>query len=114
MGDNTGFQWLFTNENLSGNDIRLFGYMTTVMDWDNVVMMSQQSLAEALKTNPVVISRSIKVLRENVLIREVRKMGNVKIYQVNPYISYKAKHSQIRKLRESWPEVEKEDALIAQ
>lgn len=111
MGANTGFQWLFTNENLSGNDIRLFGYMTTVMNWENVVEMSQQALAQALNTNPVVISRSIKVLKANGLIRDDRKVGNIKLYRVNPFISFKAKHRHVKRLREEWEEQETTAAL---
>jgi biotin operon repressor len=65
--------------------LEIFWWITKRMDNNNALVVSQQSLAEALKVSRMTIHRAVEYLKENKVL-DILKSGNSNIYALNSKI----------------------------
>lgn len=74
---------------IDGRDLDVLLYLTTVLDFENSILVSQKSISEALNMKIPNVSRSMKNLTEKNLIIEGPKNGRSKSYSLNPTVGWK-------------------------
>lgn len=74
---------------IDGRDLDILLYLTTILDFENSILVSQKSIAEALQMRIPHVSRSMKNLVERGLILEGPKNGRSKSYSLNPQVGWK-------------------------
>lgn len=84
-------KWM-AQQDLTGEQWKVFAAMCSRMDFDNYIRISQTDLAKELQTNQGNISRSIKKLMSLDIIAEGPRAGLNKTYMLNPNIGIKGKH----------------------
>jgi len=83
--------WM-AQQNMTGEQWKVFAAMCSVMDFDNYIRINQTALAKKLHTNKGNISRAIKKLMDLDIITEGPRAGLYKTYMLNPNIGMKGKH----------------------
>ena len=74
---------------ISGRDLDVLLYLTTILDFENSILVSHQTIADNLNMNRPNASRSMKNLTEKGLIIEGPKNGRSKSYSLNPTVGWK-------------------------
>lgn len=74
---------------LSGRDLDVLLMLTTILDFENEVLVNQADLAEQLQMRRPHISRSLSILVERDLLIEGAKVGRSKSYRLNPWVGWK-------------------------
>lgn len=93
LGENTNFVMLFRNEiqNLiglgksDGKALAIFMFLTEHMDTNNAIIVSRDTISEALDISLPTVDRKIKFLKKNNFI-ETHRTGAACIYTVNANI----------------------------
>ena len=96
-----GFQetgWIAMNQqalsfiaqsDLTGNDLKVLFQLLTILDFENLIQVSQAEVALVLGMNKQHVSRSIKNLVELGVIHEGPKIGRSKSYRLDPEFGWK-------------------------
>lgn len=74
---------------IDGRDLDVLLYLTTVLDFENHVLVAQKEIAENLVMRIPHVSRSLKNLVIKGLIIEGEKLGRRKSYRLNPRVGWK-------------------------
>jgi len=92
---------IFATSDLSGRDFKVLMKLLSILDFENLIQVSQADLAEELGMQRTNINRSIKVLINMQAVLEGPKIGRSKTYRLNPYFGWKGSSKNHKKALES-------------
>lgn len=84
-----GLAWMAKQEEMTGEQWRVFAYLVSRLDFDNFLKVPQKDIAEELKMNPKAVSRAIRGLKELDIITVGPMAGHSKTYRLNPRIAHR-------------------------
>jgi len=73
---------------LTNDEYKVFGYMLSVMDFENWINIPQKEIAKEIGIHKVNVSKAIKGLREKGYI-EIYKKGRENYYRIRPEVAWK-------------------------
>lgn len=82
---------------IAGRDLDVLLMLTTVLDFENEVVVNQADIADQLKMQRSHVSRSISALVSQNILIEGRKVGRSKTYKLNPWVGWKGSAKNHRK-----------------
>lgn len=104
---------LALNENLQGNDFRLLLVLFEYLDFENLISITQQQLADILKTKKQNISVSLgRLVAQGILDKQ--KHGNRNIYKLNSSYAWKGKAAAYNDIEKRKKEMERKTAKVVQ
>ena len=80
---------ILAQSNLSGNDFKVLMKLLSVLDYENLIQVSQADVAEQVGMNRHHVNRSIKKLIELGVVLEGVKIGISRSYRLNPNFGWK-------------------------
>lgn len=105
VGMNQDFLLEFAQRKDIGLEIwRVFGYLNSILDFDNMIHIPQTEIAKALDMKQPNVSRAMKKLEDLGIILRGKKVGRISAYRLNPNAGWKGK---VRDLRPALHAVEK-------
>lgn len=99
-----GLGRLAVDKDLNGTDTRVLLFLISIMEYENLLNVTQRELSEGLGIVQQEISKSIKKLIKADYLRIVDKNGRQNIYQLNPHIGFKSRAKNYNLLCELWDE----------
>lgn len=99
-----GLGRLAVDRKLTPTDKNVLLFLISIMEYENILNVTQKELAEGLGIDAAEVSRSIKRLIENAYLRIVDKSGRQNIYQLNPHIGFKSRAKNYNLLCSIWDE----------
>lgn len=99
-----GLTRLATDKELNYTDMRVLLYIAGIIDYENVLKVSQSELAEGLGIVQQEVSKSIKKLIKGDYLRIIDKIGRQNIYQLSPYFAFKSRAKNYVTLCRLWDE----------
>jgi predicted transcriptional regulator len=88
-----------TDEDMTGQSFRVLMILMSNLEFDNYITIKQNLVAEKLKMNKSVVSRSIKLLVDKSIILKVKE-GTTTGYKLNPTYGWKGKIENMEKTKE--------------
>ena len=95
---------LAVDKRLTPTDKNVLLFLISIMEYENLLNVTQKELSEGLGIVQPEISKSIKRLIENDYLRIVDKNGRQNIYQLNPHIGFKSRAKNYNLLCSIWDE----------
>ena len=99
-----GLGRLAVDRDLNGTDTRVLLFLISIMEYENLLNVTQRELSEGLGIVQQEISKSIKKLIKADYLRIVDKNGRQNIYQLNPHIGFKSRAKNYNLLCSIWDE----------
>src|SRR5215208_5222578 len=97
VGMNQDFMFEFAMRKDIGLEVwRVFGYLNGILDFDNMIHVSQTEIAKALDMKQPNVSRSMKKLEDLGIILRGAKIGRICAYRLNPNAGWKGKVKDLR------------------
>jgi hypothetical protein len=75
---------------------KVFAYLNSRLDFDNLIQVPQIEIAQALRMKPAAVSRAIRLLSDKKIIIRGPKVGRSSSFQLNAYYGFKGKIKNIR------------------
>jgi DNA-binding transcriptional regulator LsrR (DeoR family) len=88
--------------NLTDKNVLLF--LISVMEYENLLNITQKELSEGLSIAQPEVSKSIKKLIEGGYLKIVDKNGRQNVYQLNPHLAFKSRAKNYNLLCTIWDE----------
>lgn len=80
---------ILAQSNLSGNDFKVLMKLLSVLDYENLIQVSQVEIARELNMHRQHVQRSIKRLLDLGIVLEGVKIGISRSYRLNPNFGWK-------------------------
>ena len=80
---------ILAQSNLSGNDFKVLMKLLSVLDYENLIQVSQADIARELDMHRQHVQRSIKRLLDLGIVLEGVKIGISRSYRLNPNFGWK-------------------------
>ena len=80
---------ILSQSNLSGNDFKVLMKLLSVLDYENLIQVSQADIARELDMHRQHVQRSIKRLLELGIVLEGVRIGISRSYRLNPNFGWK-------------------------
>lgn len=97
VGMNQDFMFEFARRKDVGLEVwRVFGYLNGILDFDNMIHVSQKEIAEALDMKRPNVSRAMKKLEDLGIILRGAKTKRITAYRLNPNAGWKGKVKDLR------------------
>lgn len=80
---------ILAQSNLSGNDFKVLMKLLSVLDYENLIQVSQAEIARELNMHRQHVQRSIKRLLDLGIVLEGVKIGISRSYRLNPNFGWK-------------------------
>lgn len=80
---------ILAQSNLSGNDFKVLMKLLSVLDYENLIQVSQADIARELDMHRQHVQRSIKRLLELGIVLEGVRIGISRSYRLNPNFGWK-------------------------
>lgn len=80
---------ILAQSNLSGNDFKVLMKLLSVLDYENLIQVSQAEIARELNMHRQHVQRSIKRLLDMGIVLEGVKIGISRSYRLNPNFGWK-------------------------
>ena len=80
---------ILSKSNLSGNDFKVLMKLLSVLDYENLIQVSQADIARELDMHRQHVQRSIKRLLELGIVLEGVRIGISRSYRLNPNFGWK-------------------------
>ena len=93
---------LAVDKDFSGNDLRVLLAILANLDYDNILNISQQKLADQLNIDRSAIGKSIKKLISKGYLQVIDTAGRQNIYQFNPHIAFRSRAKNYKDLCRAW------------
>ena len=106
-----GLGRLAVDRKLTPTDKNVLLFLISIMEYENILNVTQKELAEGLGIDAAEVSRSIKRLIENAYLRIVDKSGRQNIYQLNPHIGFKSRAKNYNLLCSMWDAEDQSEPL---
>ena len=101
-----GLTRLAKDRNLNSTDMRVLIYIAGIIEYENILDISQAELAKQMEIVQPEISKSIKKLCELDYLRIIGKVGRQNIYKLSPHFAFKSRAKNYRTMCNDWDEVE--------
>jgi hypothetical protein len=79
---------------------RVFAYLNSRLDFENLIVVPQREISEALRMKQPAVSRAIRLLTNKQIILRGPKIGPVGSYRLNPHYGWKGKVQNLTKARQ--------------
>lgn len=99
-----GLGRLAVDKQLNLTDTRVLLFLISVMEYENLLNITQKELSEGLGIVQPEVSKSIKKLIEGGYLKIVDKNGRQNVYQLNPHIAFKSRAKNYNLLCTIWDE----------
>jgi DNA-binding transcriptional ArsR family regulator len=106
-----GRDWMQVNQNalveiaadrdIGGEALRVFLYLNGRLDFENLIVVPQAEVAEALSLRQPAVSRAIKLLVAKGIIVRAPQTGRVTALRLNPHYGWKGKVRNLRQARQT-------------
>jgi hypothetical protein len=106
-----GREWMQVNQNalaeiaadreIGAEALRVFLYLNARLDFENLIVVKQAEIVEALAMKRQAVGRAVKVLADKQIILRGPKLGSVSSYRLNPYYGWKGKVQNLTKARQA-------------
>lgn len=80
---------ILAQSNLSGNDFKVLMKLLSVLDYENLIQVSQADVARELNMHRQHVQRSIKLLIDFGIVLEGVRIGISRSYRLNPNFGWK-------------------------
>lgn len=84
-----GMAWLAKQDDITGEQLRVFLYLVSRLDFDNYLKVPQKDISEDLNLHKSNVSKAIKKLVEKDIITVGPMAGHSKTYRLNPRIAHR-------------------------
>jgi biotin operon repressor len=91
---------LAADKDLTGTDYRVFLAMLVCVDYDNLIDVSQASIADELKIHQADVGKSIRKFCDKGYLEIFATRGRQNVYKLNPLVGFKGRAKNYRKLSE--------------
>ena len=95
---------LATDKNLTLTDKNVLLYISGIIDYENVLDISQTQLAKEIGIVQQEVSKSIRKLCELDYLRVIGQVGRQKIYRLSPYFAFKSRAKNYAQMCRDWDE----------
>lgn len=85
---------LATNRELSGQDLRVFLFLTSRLEYENVIHITQTSIAESMGISRQAVCASIATLVKQGIVERLDRGS----YRLDPYLGFRGKTANHKKL----------------
>jgi hypothetical protein len=99
-----GLGRLAVDRELTLTDKNVLLFLISVMEYENLLNITQKALSEELGIVQPEVSKSIKKLIKGGYLRIVDKNGRQNVYQLNPHIGFKSRAKNYNLLCTIWDE----------
>ena len=99
-----GLGRLAVDKQLTLTDKNVLLFLISVMEYENLINLTQRELSEGLGIVQQEVSKSIKKLIEGGYLKIVDKNGRQNIYQLNPHLAFKSRAKNYNLLCTIWDE----------
>ena len=99
-----GLGRLAVDRELTLTDKNVLLFLISVMEYENLLNITQKELSEGLSIAQPEVSKSIKKLIEGGYLKIVDKNGRQNIYQLNPHLAFKSRAKNYNLLCTIWDE----------
>ena len=99
-----GLGRLAVDKQLTLTDKNVLLFLISVMEYENLLNLTQRELSEGLGIVQQEVSKSIKKLIEGGYLKIVDKNGRQNIYQLNPHLAFKSRAKNYNLLCTIWDE----------
>jgi hypothetical protein len=106
-----GRQWMQVNQDAlaeiaADRDLgleawRVFAYLNSRLDFENLIVVPQTEIAAALSMKPPAISRAIRLLVSKQIILRGPPLGGTGCYRLNPHYGWKGKVKNLHQARQT-------------
>lgn len=89
---------------IGAEGLRVFLYLTARLDFENLILVPQTEVAEALSMQRTAVSRAMKLLvTKGIIVRapEVKHVGRLSAYRLNEHYGWKGKVKHLNEKREA-------------
>jgi hypothetical protein len=76
---------------------RVFAYLNSRLDFQNLIQVPQTEIAAALRMKPAAVSRAIRLLADKQIILRGPRVGRSSSFQLNPHYGWKGKIHELRR-----------------
>jgi hypothetical protein len=80
---------------------RVFFYLNSRLDFENLIVVPQVEIAAALSMKPQSVNRAMKLLTTKGIILRGPKLGGVGCFRLNPHYGWKGKVQNLAKARQA-------------
>jgi hypothetical protein len=91
-----------TDKELNYTDTRVLLFISGIVDYENILNISQKELSQGLGIVQQEISKSIKKLIERDYLRIIGKIGRQNVYRLSPYFAFKSRAKNYPALCRDW------------
>lgn len=114
----SGLEWLSMQENMTGEQWRVFAFLMSKLDFDNYLRVPQRDICERLNMKKPNVSRAIKALIDFDVIIPGPMAGRYKTYRLNPRIGMRGtkhfhetvvEYDELKKMRDAKNAAEKNE-----
>ena len=99
-----GLGRLAVDKQLTLTDKNVLLFLISVMEYENLLNITQKALSEELGIVQPEVSKSIKKLIEGGYLKIVDKNGRQNVYQLNPHLAFKSRAKNYNLLCTIWDE----------
>lgn len=93
---------LATDKELNYTDTRVLLFISSIVDYENVLNVSQSELSEGLGIVRQEVTKSIKKLIKRDYLRIIGKVGRQNVYRLSPYFAFKSRAKNFSTLCSDW------------
>jgi hypothetical protein len=118
-----GREWMQVNQNalaeiaadreIGAEALRVFLYLNARLDFENLIVVKQAEIVEALGMKRQAVGRAVKLLAGKQIILRGPKLGSVSSYKLNPHYGWKGKVQNLTKARQERLRVIAADGPVA-
>jgi hypothetical protein len=99
-----GLSRLAMDKELNSTDIRLLLFISSIIDYENILNVSQRELSESLGIVQQEISKSIRKLVKGGYLKIIGTVGRQNIYRLDPHFAFKSRAKNYSILCQEWDE----------
>ncbi len=93
---------LAIDKDFSGNDLRVFIAILANIEYENILNISQQALADELGIDRSAVGKSIKKLTSKGYLQIQETIGRQNVYRLNPNIAFRSRAKNFNELKRAW------------
>jgi hypothetical protein len=109
-----GLSRLAIDKELNFTDVRVLLFIASIIDYENILNVTQKELSEGLGIVQQEISKSIKKLIKGGYLKIIGTVGRQNIYRLDPHFAFKSRAKNYTTLCRDWDEDKVDDLELDQ
>ena len=109
-----GLSRLAIDKELNFTDVRVLLFIASIIDYENILNVTQKELSEGLGIVQQEISKSIKKLIKGGYLKIIGTVGRQNIYRLDPHFAFKSRAKNYTTLCRDWNEDKVDDLELDQ